>query len=162
MEYKKLKFKYNEPVTVKLLFDNPQEKEGEHGKFYSWGVEIDGEAYLMNPSKKLVDMIKESGAKKDDKVTITKKQFEDLEDGKLKSYFEIDGQAPFTGGEFKGQLPIVSDTNEVSIPIKKEALSSKDKLILKQVALKSSVQITGDVKTSIEVAQEFYNWLLNE
>ena|ERR1035437_8238430 len=66
----KLELPINNPVTVELLFDDAITGTSTYGKYYMYGVSVEGKEYSFFPVEEVHDQLKL--LKKGDKATITK------------------------------------------------------------------------------------------
>ncbi len=83
-----IKFEAGKEVIVALRFDKPREDEGEHGKYYVWGIIVDGENDLMKVYEGLYKKLTGLGLKKGDKVSIKKITYTNSE-GKPRAGWEV-------------------------------------------------------------------------
>lgn len=88
-----IKFLAGSPVTVTFKFDKGMEKDGQWGKYYSYGVTHEGKDDYMSVSEgsTLLSYLNSISPLKGKTVTIEKK--EQLIDGKPKPVWYVDGKS---------------------------------------------------------------------
>lgn len=65
-------FEYNKPIEVAFKYDGPKEMSGKNGKYWTYGVIINGVDDYLNAAKGLMDILSMRGALKGKTLRITK------------------------------------------------------------------------------------------